>query len=217
MGLDDRSSFQPPQELIDILLPAFGPCSGFNGVCRGSVVWNPALGHVPRGFRAGTGRIDEIKLVLVCAEPGDPYEDEHCDGRTALDRLLSTYRSSCWHLEEPRDRFGRNLQEILRIAFPMLSLSERMKRTWVTESVLCSAAEECGPVPRAVEAECRDRYLLAQLRLLSSARIVALGAKAWRRLRGLPGVRFAAAAAPPEGNKPRAKMSWLRALEGLEP
>jgi hypothetical protein len=161
--------------------------------------------------------MDEIKLVLVCAEPGDPYEDERCDGPTPLDRLLSVYRRSCSHLEKPRDSFGRNLQEILRIAFPMLSPSERMKRTWVTESVLCSAAKECGPVPRAVEAECRDRYLLAQLRLLPRARVVALGAKAWRRLRGVPGVRFAAAAAPPEGNKPRARMSWVRALEGLEP
>jgi hypothetical protein len=212
---------QPPQDLIDILLPAFGPCPEIQGNCRDSVRWSPQHGHVPRGFRGATGRLDEIRLVLVCAEPGDPYEDERHDGATALDKLRSAYTLSCWHLEKARDTFGLKIQEILNIAFPTLNLAEQMRRTWITESVLCSAASECAPVSPKVERACRSHFLLAQLdclrRVRPDVRVVALGKKAQNRLRGVPGVRCASAAAPPEGNKPRARESWVRALEGLEP
>ncbi|MBY0522104.1 MAG: uracil-DNA glycosylase family protein [Gemmataceae bacterium] len=205
---------QPPQELVDILLPALGPCPAIAGECKGHVRWDPKSGHVPRGYRGATGRLDEVNLVLVCAEPGDAYAGEPYDGLTPLDKLRSAYTHSCWHIEEPRDRFGQNMQEILKIAFPGHSLEQQLRRTWITNAVLCSAPKECGTVSSAVEQECRRRYLLAQLRLFPNASIVALGGKAEQRLRDLPGVKVAYHPAARLSHR-EMRESWVRALEDL--
>jgi hypothetical protein len=205
---------QPSQELIDILLPALGPCPAMQGKCQGHVRWTPEKGYIPRGYRGATGQLDEIELVLVCAEPGDAYDGEPYDGATALDKLLSAYRHSCRHIESSRDRFGKNIQKILNMAFPGLSFAEQFRRTWITEAVLCSAPKECGGVAREVEIECRNRYLEPQLKLFRNARIVALGDKAWKRLRGIVGVKQAFHPAH-RRRQQDAEESWKRAVEGL--
>jgi uracil-DNA glycosylase len=106
------------------------------------------------------------------------------------------------------------VRKILDIAFPGLSLADQLERTWITEAVLCSAPKECGGVVRAVEQECRERYLVAQLSLFPNARIVALGHKAWKRLRGIPGVTQACHPAH-RRKQEDAEESWRRAVEGL--
>ncbi len=184
------------------------------GKCQGHVRWAPQKGYVPRGYRGATGRLDEVELVLVCAEPGDAYEGEPYDGPTALDKLRSAYTHSCWHIQNPRDSFGRNMREILNIAFPTLCVAEQLRRTWITNAVLCSARKECGPVSVDVEQECRDRYLLAQLQLFPNAKIVALGDKAEKRLRGVPRVKSACHPASRLSHH-QMRESWERALEGL--
>jgi uracil-DNA glycosylase len=78
--------------------------------------------------------------------------------------------------------------------------------------VLCSAPEECGKVVPNVEKECRQRYLDPQLKLFPGARIVALGCKAWRRLKGKPGVKQARHPAH-RGKQRDAEASWRRAVE----
>jgi hypothetical protein len=207
---------EPPPELVNVLLPAFAPCAGFAGACKDHTLWNPPRGWVPRGFRGAFGTIAEIKLVLVCAEPGNAYADETHDGPTPLDKLRSAYTKGNLYIERPADQFARNLRTILNYAWPGQTFDQQMHKTWLTESVLCSAAVEGGAVPFSVELECADRYLIRQLSLFPDARVVALGRKAQNRLARI-GVSFvpAWAAAPPGCNRREAPESWRRAVTGL--
>jgi hypothetical protein len=117
----------------------------------------------------------------------------------------------------PSDLFSRNLRQILDFAWPGMGFEEQMKRTWITESVLCSASAEGARVSSRVEVECFERYLRHQLSRLPEARVVALGRKAEMRLRR-QGVEFvaAASAAPPGCNFAGARESWRRAVANLE-
>jgi hypothetical protein len=163
--------------------------------------------------------VEVVRLVLVCAEPGNPYDEECYEPPSGEpgDVLRMVYTASCRHLEQPADQFAQNLRDILNMAWPGLSFEEQLRRTWITESVLCSADVEGGPVPPAVEEECANRYLRAQLALFPGARIVALGGKAQQRLQraGLTGFERAWAASPPGCNRSEARDSWRHAVEGL--
>ena len=70
-------------------------------------------------------------------------------------------------------------------AWPELSFHEQLRRTWITESVLCSADTECGPVPSTVRRNCVDLYLGRELAVLPNVVIAAVGAKAHERMRRL--------------------------------
>ena len=65
----------PAAELIENLLPAYSPCSAFQQECR-SAKWCPEKGFVPRGFLGAIGSIQDVRLVLLTAEPGDPLAAE---------------------------------------------------------------------------------------------------------------------------------------------
>ena len=65
----------PCKELLEIIEPAYAPCSNFAGACN-SLIWAPERGLVPRGFLGATGSASEVELVLVFAEPGDPHYTE---------------------------------------------------------------------------------------------------------------------------------------------
>lgn len=190
--------------------------------------WSPETGHVPRGFRGGTGSLADVRLILVCAEPGNPYVEEtyeHKRHRPA-DLLHQVYEASCRHQEESVDHFARNIQHIIQIAWPGMSPDEQMRRTFLTDSVLCSIhkrvdgrwkAVEGASVPARIGLECGRRYLTAQLDLFPNARAVALGGKARDRMTRL-GIDFvhAFSAAPPGCNMKGALPSWERAVAGLE-
>jgi hypothetical protein len=74
--------------------------------------------------------------------------------------------------------FHSNVRRVLNYCWPGLSFDEQFRRTWITEGVLCSAAETTRSVPRVVENECASRYLIPQLDLLPKAFVIALGDKA---------------------------------------
>ena len=91
----------PNDALIEVLAPAYEPCRHMpvcGGRCRQSH-WEPANGHMPRGFLGATGELDEIELVIVLAEPGDPkgtekYLDELAPSdtvRRVVDFVHETY------------------------------------------------------------------------------------------------------------------------------
>jgi len=63
---------EPNPRIIELLLTAYEPCPSFSSACK-SMRWVPERGHIPRGFCGATGDLDEVDLVLVCAEPGDPH------------------------------------------------------------------------------------------------------------------------------------------------
>ena len=200
----------PCADLIEVLEPAYSPCPNFSGPCS-ALKWNPAKGYAPHGFCGGTGSLEDIRLVLVTAEPGDPGDpgdEKHYNPRLAPCDLLKSISSYVYEGIKNSDRvFHRNLKYILDRCWPGLSFDEQMKRTWITESVLCSAPVTTGRVDS--EKVCADAYLRRQVELLGHAYWVAMGRKAERRLR-FSTSRFAyiPAPAPPGGNMPSARAAW---------
>jgi hypothetical protein len=168
--------WETKNQLLKVIQPAYGPCPHFRGVCK-KMRWDPSNGHVPRGFWGALGNIRDVELVLVFAEPGDPLPGEsHTGIESAMEFSLACLRTGA-------TPFHRNVRHILNLCFPGQSLDEQLRRTWRTNSVLCSAERESGPVLRAVEDTCMKTYLRAQLDLLEYALIAAFGGKAQSRLK----------------------------------
>lgn len=204
-----QHSILPCRELRDILLPAFAPCPGFRRSC-GTMRWQPQAGHVPRGFCGAIGTADEVRLVLVVAEPGNPHDGETYAPHIQPEKLFQNvcrYVYGCF--ASGKDQFHRNVRAILDNCWPDLSFHEQLHRVWITESVLCSAAAECGPVPSNVRRTCVDIYLKQELAVLPNAIVAAVGGKAHVRMRGLPR-RFlpVGSVAPPGCNQKPVRESW---------
>jgi len=191
--------------LTALLAPAYLPCVEFERACL-EMCWNPNTGHVPRGFLGASGSINEVELVLVFAEPGDPHAGEKCSD------LESAYEYARYAFETGKDLFHRNVRMILKMCWPTLSFDEQTRKVWLTESVLCSARKEGGLVSVAASKACGERYLLSQLSIFPKALVVALGRKAESRLRAVGFVNFLTAysVAPPGCNRREAKPSWAQ-------
>lgn len=191
-----------------VLLPAYAPCMEFAEACR-DMCWAPATGHVPRGFCGATSSLSEVQLVLVGAEPGDPHKGENYPaGAPPVDQLQSAYAYAYECFRSGKDLYHQNMRHILELCWPDESFEQHMRKAWITDSVLCSAAVEGGPVPTNVARACRRRYLDTQIALFPRATVVALGRKAHGRLAGQPGVIRAFAVAPPGCNFRKAQESW---------
>ena len=200
---------RPNDTVLRVLAPAYAPCAGFAHGCL-SMRWAPEQGHVPRGFCGATDTPEDVRLVIVSAEPGDPHESESHSKSSPLESVCE-YAFRCFR--DGKDLFHRNVRTILDMCFPGLPFEAQMEVTWITDSVLCSARVECGGVPASVSHECRTRFLQPQLALFPNAVVAALGRKAQDRLRGVPGVIPAVAAAPPGCNLRDAKPSWQAIAE----
>ena len=213
----------PDIELLDILEPAYAPCEAFRGACEGTATWLPLRGHIPRGFLGATGTVDDIELVLLVAEPGNPHAHSRFGPDLLPQSMIAqavddTYR--CFR--DGVDLFHRNMRRILDLAFPGLALDDQLRRAWITNTYLCSAPEEAGRVPAAASIACAETYLQAQLALLPERPVIALGGKAHTRVRRLRSAipdladrLFSAyAASPPGCNHSAAYPSWSAAVEG---
>lgn len=203
----------PNKKLVEILRPVYRPCPGFKAGCAGVARWAPAQGHVPRGFVGAPGPLNEVKVVILLAEPGDPHAVESYQSRNQLEQTCKyTFRV----LSEGTDPFHRNLKYVLNRLFPGLFLQDQLRKAWITETYLCSAPQETGPVPRVAENECVSRYLAHQLKLFAGLPVIALGGKAYERAKRVPGVRNlkkAFSVGPPGSNQRKAKPSWNDAAE----
>jgi hypothetical protein len=204
----------PHPKVIATLEQAYDPCPSFKNVCQ-SMRLRPELGHIPRGYCGAIDKPPNVKLILVCAEPGDPHtEQQHgTDGMALKDFIKSAYSYSWKCLETKKELFHKNVRHIIDLCFPGMSFKEQMRYTWRTNAVLCSAKVECGRVPKEIEFECVNRYLMSQLNLFNNAKIIALGAKARDRLirAGVKNFIPAWSAAPPGCNRQEAKKSWVDA------
>jgi hypothetical protein len=194
-------------QLAEILLAAYRPCPAFTSVCA-EMRWAPEDGHVPRGFCGAAGSLEQVLLVLVCAEPGDPHPTERHVGGTPEDLLRSAYNYAYECLRSQKDPFHRKMRLILDLCWPGLPFEVQLERVWMVDSVLCSARIESGPVSIRAARQCRGRYLERQLALMPHALVVALGGKAYARTKGVQGVLRAYAAAPPGCNYRGARESW---------
>ena len=203
-------SYTPVKELTDVLLPAYGPCPGFQGTCKGIAKWDPQRGHVPRGFVGATSNLDEVEVVILFAEPGDPYgHDPFLATQSPRGLLSQACRYTFEHHRDGTDLFHRNLRLLLDLIFPGLQFEEQLKRAWLTETYLCSAPQEAEEVPAKAVRGCGDRYLAQQLALFEGLPIIALGGKAQRRAkRYAPNLIEAYSIAPPGCNHRPARPSW---------
>ncbi|WP_005032741.1 hypothetical protein [Holophaga foetida] len=197
----------PCVSVRDMLSHAYR-CPNFDGICT-TMRWEPAQGHIPRGFLGATGSPSEVELVLVFAEPGDPSPGDHATMDEAIQHAY-------WAFREGQGLFHRNARKLFQLCWPDLSFDEQLRKVWMTESVLCSAMVTTGPVPKAVEQECGSRFLRRQLALFPNAMVVALGSKAQHRLDRI-GVSHhkAHAIAPPGCNQQAAYPSWVKVAEAL--
>jgi hypothetical protein len=206
----------PCLPLRRILLKAYKPCDGFSDSCKADMRWDPAASHIPRGCYGATGQSpDEVKLVLVVAEPGDPQPGEsyaHCSTGEEMLAAACAIAQSCFM--NGTDQYHRNIRKILKDCWPGTTFQEQMQRTWITESCLCSASSEGAPVGRKVTDACGTRFLREQLRLMPNAVVIALGSKAQKRLSQI-GVKFISAfsAAPPGCNFSGAAKSWQKVTD----
>lgn len=201
----------PCPELIDVLLPAYR-CSQFEGGCAGVAKWDPEAGFVPRGFLGALGRLEDVKLVLLIAEPGNGMEGETYrftgEARPFLEDLC---RYVFDQYENNRSDFHANMRYVLDRCWPGLSLREQLTRTWITETFLCSAPFSTGPVKPRAWRTCVDHYLSKQLELLSGRVVIALGGKAQTRAARLGPMHHAFAPGKPGANFPGARPSWEEA------
>lgn len=204
-------NYLPCEPLVDILTHSLRPCPGFVERCSPFAQWNPSVGHVPRGFVGALGAREDVKLIIVTAEPGDPRAGEKQsvdadDLRGSLSRVCEfTYRQ----MEARFSQYHANVRAVLDLCWPGLDLRNQMIRTWITESVLCSAPVTTGPAPHAPH--CGTEYLAAQLAIFPNTPVIALGRKAQQRTRRIAAGRAIIdgfAAAPPGCNMPGAYPSW---------
>ena len=193
----------PARELLEIFAGAY-PCSNFSGICR-SMRWDPRNGHIPRGFLGATGKLSEVEMVLVFAEPGNPQPGDH---QTMAEALNHAYRS----FKSGKGVFHQKARQFFNLCWPGLSFDHQMKKVWLTESVLCSAERSTGSVPVEIERDCGVRYLQKQIALFPNALIVALGGKAQKRLCriGVKNFEKAHAFGLPGCYQPEALPSWIR-------
>ena len=173
--------------------------------------WLPQDGFLPRGFCGATGAASEVQLVLVVGEPGDPHPQEKYNPQSSPEDLLNNacrYAYGCF--ERGSDQFHRNLREyILDQCWPALTFHAQLRRTWITESVLCSAQVEGGSVPATVYKNCVSQYLERQLALFPQAVVAAVGSKAQNRMARLPRSYLkVGSVAPPGCNQHRVRESW---------
>lgn len=206
----------PAADLMQVLLPAFSPCPSFSQDCRDYARWDPACGHIPRGWIGAPEHARDVRLVLVTAEPGDPADGEiyhRLDAQQSAERYHRTAYAAL--VADSMRRGGRptpfhvSLRRILDECWPALPIEEQMRRTWVTPAVLCSATPSGNDVPRAAETACGTRYLVRQLELLNDAFVAALGGKASKRLRQLGTIPHAEAQHPSARPNTNPTRSWV--------
>lgn len=175
--------------LIEVLLPSLFPCEYFKGPCADKCLWKPQLGFVPRGYFGATGNLNDVELILVTAEPGDPADGEVYIGQPEeiLQKYLTEVESH--FRNESLRRSGRaapyhvGINTILSYFLPNDDFDSRWKKTWLTDAVLCSAKVSGGQIDKVVELTCGSAYLRKQLELFPSAYVLALGNKANNRIR----------------------------------
>jgi hypothetical protein len=207
------SAIEPNSQMLALLLAAYQPCANF-GTCR-EAKWDPARGHIPRGFLGATGDLRDVEVVMVVSEPGQPHLDEAYDPALSPRELLMCglrHTYSC--LKDSKDLFHKNVRGFMQRLWPDLDFDEELRHVWLTEGRLCSIEKEIGSTRDTI---CATTFLKKQLELLAHASVVAFGRKAQFYLRGLNVAHIEATAlAPPAANSSSARLSWNQAITRIE-
>ncbi|MCK9554399.1 hypothetical protein M0R36_01065 [bacterium] len=203
----------PCKPILDILKPCYNKCSGFKKACK-KMRWDPSKGYLPQGVCGAVGKVSEVKLVLIVAEPGNPYINQSYYSKTPRDLMKNVLSDNYYSFKNGEDIFHRNIRCILDLCWPEITFEEKLRKTLITESVLCSAETECANISASIERFCCENYLLKELDLFPKAVIATLGTKATNRLiRYRPSSSFMSAysVSPPGCNKKKIALeSWKK-------
>jgi hypothetical protein len=207
----------PHEKLASILLNAYKPCCNF-GKCI-EAKFDPVSGHVPRGFLGATGKLDQVQAIFVLSEPGHPHKSEkynaELDGSSLLAQSVKYTYSS---IKNGTDLIHRNIRWIISEIWADLNFDQALNHLWITEGRLCSIDNEIGKFKDGI---CAPLYLREQFKILPNATIIAFGLKANDRVNLALGnekreVLKVWAVSPPGANNPKAKESWIEAIEYLK-
>lgn len=202
----------PCIELRSILEPAYVPCTKF-GTCS-EAIWDPAKGHLPRGFLGATGAVRDVRLIMVFSEPGTPYATaSYPKSASAGDYLRYTTQDTHEIFLQQTDQFHRNVRWFLDRVFPNQSFEQQLRHVWLTEGRLCSFAQE---IDGKKDRQCAQIFLRQQIDLMPKVPIVAAGGKAQDYLKSLRIPYIACRAfAPPGCNHTPARPSWDAAISAI--
>ena len=169
---------QPHHKLIEVLRCAYLPCSYIDvrcGVCP-EAKWAPADGHIPRGFLGATGKLEDVKLVMLFDKPGHPHEEEgkRYGPKARIELLRASVQHTYKCFDEEKDSFHQKAKWCIKQLYPCLSFDEQLRHIWITESRLCS--NETGGSQR--DPTCAKRYLLPQIKLLRPRVVLVFGVNA---------------------------------------
>lgn len=207
-------------ELKNIISGAITSCPHFCDTCN-KVKYDPQTGFMPRGFGGAEGAANEVRLVLVTAEPADPADGEHYSGNAdqLFDQQRRVFQENMLGLLKRSGRaspFHKNLRRIAELFWPDLDEEVRWRRTWYTNTVLCSAAQSGGRIAAPIEKACVDTYLKKQLDLFKGAYIVVLGGKARDRMTRM-GLHFDTQAQHPSARPNNSReSSWVDAAKQFD-
>ena len=211
---------QPAAELIAVLKPAYGPCAEFGKSCKDAARWKPEQGYVPRGYLGATRSLDDVDVVLLINEPGEPICGDTFQADSDIPHFIG--RASANTLQNYEDKtkpLHRNMRYILDLIFPKQSLAQQLRRTWVTETYLCSAPEPGAYVRTEPAKACAKHYLAPQLCLFPGRPVVAFGTKAQVRVKHIADLvpslleRLIVAHAAAPRDYSRARQSWREAAQ----
>ena len=216
----------PFPNLMSLMLEAY-PCKYFCPQGKASMnmaskvssntcpeaIWDPKNGNIPRGYLGATGKAEQVEVIMVFAEPGEPHGNEtyglNLDPKNLMESCINhTYTS----MNNGTDQFHRNVKWFLNELFPGKSLSEQLRNIWLTEGRLCSIAEEIGKASNKI---CANHFLKRQIDLMPNATVIPFGGKARDALKSIR-VQFVDgvyALAPPGANHKPAKPSWENAIQ----
>ncbi|MFN4131312.1 MAG: hypothetical protein ACK4GC_16065 [Paracoccaceae bacterium] len=209
MGMVHQTGMIAPmlaKALLDILEPAYLPCAHFAGACADACVWKPARGLVPCAFGGAIGALDDVRLITVTAEPGDPPDSTGYEGtpqdmvRNSLRIFHEAMRNGGFDRAGRPTPFRRNMRRILDAFWPNESLDAQLRKTWTTNAVLCPAEVSGGKHMLRVEQACAATYLARQIDLFPNAFVLALGGKARDRIQAA-GFRFDAVGLHPSARQ----------------
>ena len=181
--------------------------------------WNPANGHVPRGYLGATGELDEVELVIVLAEPGDPKRTEkYVDDLPPSDmvrRVVDFVHGTYVDRDKPvHGTVQRVIRWFLDHRFCGMNFEQQLRRVWITQARLCSRSP--GSYTPAFYQLCGDACLAAQLRLLPNVPVIAFGNKADEALRRL-NVRATKVPHPSARSSNESKCDkWKRTIADLQ-
>jgi hypothetical protein len=180
-------------ELSKIMSSLYPRCQYFDTRCKAKVKeWNNDESSFAQGYCGGFGSVENIELIFVLAEPAttDKVDKNYRDAIKIPDPdyMVNVITNDVASVIENADgkKFHGNMRAILKGIYPDDTWTAIFRKVWITEAVLCQAKINGAQIPRDCEMTCAEKYLTRQIDVIragrNSAKVIALGDKAYRRL-----------------------------------